>query len=513
MRALRISALFVPPLIAALVVVVTRQSEHIYFGVLAFAWVVMVGAIAMRFVEARDPCRPAANRPSAWEHADALTGTGRAMMWIGAGALCGAALTGWASLSVVGVLGLGTVCVATTWTVLAGGGDAWWRGATVSREIIPAIAHEGEPLHEVLRLAGVRVPVGMRLFATARTTGRSASSRYVVGSDASRADLKLASELGFVPRGEHHIEPVAMWLGDVLGIAYTPIVKRGGKTTFTVLPRPGTVDGVRQLLGRGGDDMQTKPTQQLPTEGTFRIREYSPGDDTRRIDWVRSLRADQLIVRLPDEVPLADPTVRLVLDNHFDTIEPLTCRAPDELLDALVRIWLGIAKQLAESGTRVTLVTGGGGYGGAESFLQRPQEKPYVVRGTNAALRFAARAAWQSATPLSALIRPGTKHVIVTARPRVLDGAADVAWVIAPELAWVGTEPWPPGISAIKLPFPTGSADNRLERRNAERRRILTMWQHRTQFSQQLAQIDWRAYAGHHFARPRDGRVALEVIR
>jgi uncharacterized protein (DUF58 family) len=502
MRALRISTLVVPPLLAAFVVVATKQSQHVYFGALAFAWVVMIGALMMRFVEARDPCRPRENRPGAWEHLDALTGTGRAMMWIGSGAIAGAALTGWASLSVVGVLGLGTVFVATTWTALASGGDGWWRGATVTRSIIPAIATEGEPLHEEVRFSGVRVPVGTRLFAYGRAMRHGAVSRYVVGSEASRADVKLESGLGAAVRGEHHAGAIAMWLGDVLGIAYTPVVRRGGKTTFTVLPRPGAVEGVRQLLGRGGDDMQTRPTQRLPTEGTFRIREYAPGDDTRRIDWVRSLRRDELIVRLPDEVPLADPAVRLVLDNELGLLEPLTCRAPDEMLDVVVRIWLGIAKQLSEAGTRVSLVTAADG---------KLVEKPYARR-SSAPLKLAARVAWQETTPLPALLRPGARHVIVTTRPRVLD-RDDVAWVIVPERAWASPEPWPPSPSAVKLPFPTGSADNRYLRRAAERKRVVLMWQHRSVFSQQLASIDWRAFAGHHFARPKDGRVALEVIR
>ena len=502
MRALRISSLFLPPLLAAVVVVVTKQSQHVYFGVLAFAWVVMIGALAMRFVEARDPCRPQANRASPWEYVDALSGTGRMMMWSGAGAIAAAALTGWASLSVIGVLGLGTVCVATTWVALAAGGDGWWRGANVRRSIIPAIANEGEPLHEEIKLSGVRIPVGMRLFATARSSRHGAISRYVVSADASRAEVVLESELGFAPRGEHHAEPVSLWLGDVLGIAYTPVVRRGGKTTFTVLPRPSAVDGVRQLLGRGGDDMQTRPTHHLPTEGTFRIREYAPGDDTRRIDWVRSLRADELIVRLPDEVPMADPAVRLVLDNYLEVAEPLTCRAPDELLDALVRIWLGIAKQLAETGTRVTLV----------SAADKRIEKAYVPRSNNAAQRFAARIAWQGALPVPALLAPNARHIVVTARPRQ-HTSDDVAWVIVPERIWASPEPWPPSVSGIKLPFPSGSADNRWSRRTAERRRVVTMWQHRSVFSQQLADIDWRAFAGHHFARPRDGKIALEVIR
>jgi hypothetical protein len=85
--------------------------------------------------------------------------------------------------------------------------------------------------------------------------------------------------------------------------------------------------------------MQTTPAVRMPTEGTFRIREYTPGDDTRRIHWVRSLQANQLVVRLPDEIPQAEPAVRLVLDNCLAGTESLSCIAQDELLDGLVRVW------------------------------------------------------------------------------------------------------------------------------------------------------------------------------
>ena len=80
---------------------------------------------------------------------------------------------------------------------------------------------------------------------------------------------------------------------------------------------------------------------QLPTEGCFPLREYATGDDARRIHWVRSLTARELVVRLPDELPPEQPTVRLVLDTQPRRARPMLPYAGDgQLLDALVRVWL-----------------------------------------------------------------------------------------------------------------------------------------------------------------------------
>src|SRR5262249_28035846 len=182
------------------------------------------------------------------------------------------------------------------------------------------------------------IPPGMRLFVSGRALRDGAMSRYVVEGTDANDELQLESELGPAQRGEHRTPPLVMWFADVLGLARTAAVHRG-EAGLPVLPKLQPVDGARELLGTGGDDAMSVPTYKRPTEGTFRIREYVPGDDARRIHWVRSLQQNQLVVRLPDEIPPADPAIRLVLDNELFGTEALTCRAPDELLDVLVRVW------------------------------------------------------------------------------------------------------------------------------------------------------------------------------
>src|SRR5262249_61910534 len=138
-------------------------------------------------------------------------------------------------------------------------------------------------------------------FSTGRAMRHGAITRYAVGSACSLADVRLASELGPAQRGEHCAPALALWLGDVLGLARSQPVEHG-ETRFSVLPRPAAIDGARAVLGAGGDDALALPTQRQPTDGSFRIRHYAPGDDTRRIHWVRSLQSNRLGVRRDGEL-------------------------------------------------------------------------------------------------------------------------------------------------------------------------------------------------------------------
>ena len=482
----RRSALVLPSLLAGWAVSSAHAGAHarpdagflhVAGPLLVMGWLLMIGLVALRAREAQ--------RGQRAQQLDVLTATGRSTMWTGALALALAQPTGWASLSVLGVLGLGATYAAVVWSVFACGARVW-REAKLAREILPATSTEGEPLREELRVTGLVVPAGMRWFATGRATPQGAVTRYAVGTEASRAELVLESDLGVASRGEFRAPPLAMWFGDVLGLTRTPLVHGGGEVAFTVLPKPMPVDGVKDLLGRGGDAMTAVPTVRMPTDGTFRIREYAPGDDTRRIHWVRSLQAGELVVRLPDEIPPAEPAVRVILDNHMWGTEWLSCRAHHQLMDAMVRVWLGIGKALADTGTRVTLVAAAD-LGTARGGVQRV-ERPFVARMQREAQKLAARIGWQAAVPIEALLVPAersaTKQVVVATRPP-RGGAPDgVAYVVLPEGAWTTPEAWPSAQQLAFLPYAIGSGDNRLERRRAERRRVAEAWQDRTAFSE-----------------------------
>jgi hypothetical protein len=514
-RELRIATLIVAPLLASISTLTASNQPilHAAAPVLVVLWMVMACAIALR--PDREHDATALDRRSTWAQLDVLTATGTSVMWAGTLALVAAGLTGWASLSVVGVLGLGTVYLAAIWTVIVAGGGRPWRRARIERAILPEVAVEGDPVREEVRLDGVAIPPGLQLFATGRAFRHGATTRYTLGSTASLAEVKLEADLGSAPRGEHDVAPLTLWLGDVLGLTRTPSVERGA-AHISVLPRPTIVTGVRALLGAGRDDASARPTQRQPTEGVFKIRSYLPGDDTRRIHWVRSLQMNQLVMRLPDEIPIAEPAVRLILDSDLWGTDSLSCRAPDELIDALVRVWLGIGKALVETGARVTLVTAAAHDGGTVLV-----ERPMLARAPREALRLGARVAWQTTVPLAALMAGangaaprGERQIVVSGRPRRIKDATALSWIVVPEVAWTSRELWLPRAATLsaRLPFPSGSADNRPGRRLRERRRLEVAWHDRTIFSQAMCWSDWSAFSGDYVARPSQGHVALAVI-
>lgn len=508
-RELRVATLMTAPAVAAIATLSVQNARilHLTAPVLGALWLVTAAALIVR--TARAPRGDAGDLRPAWHHLDVLTATGSSVMWSSALALVASAITGWASLGVLGVLGLGVVFVAALWTALAAGGDAPWRGAAITRTIVPEVSVEGDRLREQVAIAGVRIPAGMRLFATGRAMRHGVLTRYAIGSEGSRAELALHSELGPAMRGEHCAPAMALWLGDVLGLTRTPDTELG-EARFSVLPRPAAVDGARVLVGAGGDDARSEPTQRQPTDGTFRIREYVAGDDTRRIHWVRSLQARRLIVRLPDEIPQAEPAVRLILDNDLWGAGDLSCRAPDLLLDALVRVWLGVGRALTEAGTRVTLVAAADQTGAPQSI-----DWPLTQRSPRAALGLGGRIQWQTAVPLGELVTdtaPHVRQVVVSTRPRKLTASQPLSWITVPEIAWAAPELMPPAASLAKLPFPAGSAENRLGRRRRERHRREVMASDRTIFSQVMVCTEWSTFAGELVARPRNGRVALEVV-
>ncbi|HEY0195849.1 MAG TPA: DUF58 domain-containing protein, partial [Kofleriaceae bacterium] len=284
------------------------------------------------------------------------------------------------------------------------------------------------------------------------------------------------------------------------------------------------------LLGEGGDDALPRQVLHRPTEGTFRIRDYVPGDDARRIHWVRSQNADRLIMRLPDELPPEDPAVRLVLDTELGStgglgsVDELSCRAPAQLLDAMVHVWLGIARSLTASGTRVTLVAAARQAGPSAGPLAGPSagpsadpirrvERQIIATAPREALRLGARVAWQTELPLTQLLAAGgERQVVVSCRPRTLPGMAEPVWVVVPETAWTSPEAWTPAVGSAALLFPLGAEDNRGHRQRRERRRVERMKLDRAVFSQVVCWADWVAFPGNYVARPDEGRVSLTVI-
>jgi hypothetical protein len=256
----------------------------------------------------------------------------------------------------------------------------------------------------------------------------------------------------------------------------------------------------------------------------MRLREYQPGDDARRIHWLRSLTAGQIVVRLPDELPLERPSVRLVLDTFMPecwdpkliercgvaltapAVESLTCRAPADLMDALVAVWLGVGRALVDAGVRVTLVTAS-----IEADGVLPLQRVLLPRAESPARRMGSRLRWQETLRPEALLGEG-RTVVVSHRLPANAKESEARWIVVPASLWAPLDEGIARGSAGLFPHPMGSADNRWSRRRRERARIERAKTDHAIFSVLCSHSQERR-AGNFVARPQgDLDVTLEAL-
>src|SRR5271165_4353085 len=119
LQVFRIASLVLPSAIACEVASMSlrRSSLDEALGyTLVPLWLATVGGLVVRGVDAavRRRTRPAA--PSWFDAIDVLTASGSSMAWTGAGAVLLAVSLGWASLSLVGLLGLCALHLVALWT-------------------------------------------------------------------------------------------------------------------------------------------------------------------------------------------------------------------------------------------------------------------------------------------------------------------------------------------------------------------------------------------------------------
>jgi uncharacterized protein (DUF58 family) len=443
----------------------SRLTEAVTYA-LAPLWLLTAAAVAGRSVDAlwqrrRDP----KSEIGLLDRLDVLTASGSALAWGSAAAIAASVWVGWASLAIVGLMGSSLLHLAVLWAAWMVMGDDPWRRASLSRRLLPESAVEGATITEELRFTDPRIPAGFRLLACGRVGPRWPVSRYAVEDAASGGEILLESDLGPALRGEHDAEPLVVWLQDVLGLCRSPRV-RAGEAKLVVLPKPRRVSNADLLLGQGGSDLAPRLATRLPTEGSFRLREYQPGDDARRIHWVRSQAAQQIVVRLPDELPPDQPAVKLVLDTFLPAADIMDCLGPAELLDVLVNVWLGLAESLIAAGVRVTLVAAAD-VGGKVAPLRRRMSR----RATAAALRLGAHVRWQDELAVQRLIEPGGTIVVsYRLQPDPPEHPA-ARWIVVPRSLWPRADLTPLTPSPGVMPHPMGTADNRWSRRRDEQLR------------------------------------------
>ena len=462
-RVFRIATLIVPSWLAWYVAFSQPQSSalgHAVMFTLGPMWILLMATLIVRVTSAA-----VSMKGPVFAQIDVLTAAGSGMAWVSAASIAGAVWLGWASLAIVGLLGTGVFHGVLLYTLAVVRGSDPMRAASISRRFTPEIPTEGDDVIEEVRFENVRIPLGFRLFASARIGPRFPTSRYVLDASESGSEVVLESNLGAATRGEHEVEPLSVWLQDTFGLCRSLEV-RVESPKLVVLPKMRPMEKQEPLLARGIGPSDPKPTNRLPTEGLFRMREYQPGDDVRRIHWVRSLASRELIVRLPDESPPDRPCVRLVLDTFFPEALDATCDAPAEVLDSLISVWLATARSLAETGVRVTLVAPV-----TEGDDIRIVKQDFSLRAQSPAIRLGAKVAWQNRMMVDEMLDNTPTYVvsrgILFQRPP--DPSFKVKFIFVMPIV---TEPPWPYLAGARLPFPMGTPANRFTHRREVTERI-----------------------------------------
>lgn len=443
-----------------------------------------------------------ARRVDVWfRHARVATTRGWVLLLGGSAMTVFALYWKWASLGIVAILSLLLFYLIVGWTLFVSTFLARTfevglgrEGRGITRAVVPAVCTAGEPAEEVFRFVRVPVPWGYRLVVEDPNPPRlRTETRFAVGTSAASGEVECRGRLRATPRGTYHLGPARIGYQDLLGVTHVSVASVA-TAALKVLPRMMpvvVVDPPRTNLSQ--PDVVTKP-HRYATEDHFRFREYLAGDDTRRIHWRLSMRAGQLQVKLPESKEIDTQQILLLLDGWLPAGRLLDAAdGGEEILDALVLAWLGIARELVERGNRVTLVAA----------VTHPTDPDEVVLETLAARPgtvtrwqdLGARVRWQSRHDLGAMLESvgdGVHGVVVTARftapPPPPAASKSMTWLCLDPAAALG-RPDPHWIAQIVgehplaflgwlalLPHPVGSEDNHLWNRLVAARRLRARW-------------------------------------
>lgn len=198
-----------------------------------------------------------------------------------------------------------------------------------------------------------RLPDACRLsVAAGLPTAARADEPLVVSLEPGDERATAATDVTWPVPGHHQFDPVHI---DVDDGWFRGTLTVGDRPTVTVEPkRPREIHvgagGQRFTLGTGSHETSTRGPGIEPAE----IREYTAGDDARRIDWKATARFDRLHVR--DSPAEADRRTAIVVDAR----DSLTVGPRDATpLAHLVDVALAVAASARRAGDPIGLVTVG----------------------------------------------------------------------------------------------------------------------------------------------------------
>ena len=269
----------------------------------------------------------------------------------------------WASLGVVAVASLtlfymvtGTAVFLSAFMVRTFEAGMGRRRAGIRREYHPSVGRTGQAIEERFLLERVPILPGFYLLIQDDLPERLMTEiRHVVPPRAASKQLTLSSWIRRTPRGQYHTGPARVWYVDMVGMTRVNVASLA-TGTLKIMPTVRSVEIIEPPRTNIVEpDILTKPNK-FPTEDFFRFREYLPGDDTRRLHWKISMRVGQLQVRIPESREISANRVMLALDTWVPPDWLKHTAIIDDLLDALVDVWISTAHRLKEQGEHVTLI-------------------------------------------------------------------------------------------------------------------------------------------------------------
>jgi uncharacterized protein (DUF58 family) len=310
-------------------------------------------------------------------------------------------------LFVVGTASIGLVLACAVWV-----GITRLR-VSVTRTVRPVRVHAHNPARVDLGIMnmGRRTPVLRMTDPVKGTRGADISVGPLERDEQAFASYALPTQR----RGTVDVGPMKITVGDPFGLARVRVIGTGA-TTLTVYPRLDLIKPVPHTSGRdprGG----VHDAQSLGKIGEefYALRQYSVGDDLRRVHWPSTARRGELMVR-QDELP-RQSRITVLLDTrataHSGPSFELAVSAAASVIAACAR-----------RGDRVRLVTthgGDSGYASGHAHVDSIFEHLALVATSNKGTFQAALSTLFGSQSTGALI-------VVMGRPRLKD-AENVARV------------------------------------------------------------------------------------
>jgi uncharacterized protein (DUF58 family) len=269
-----------------------------------------------------------------------LTGRGQALLWIGAALIFLAIVTGSRDALRPALL----ILTMTLFSLISVRRQNVT--FTIDREISePRITVDGQ-VHAHLRLrADGRMLTGALLVEDHHPAGLSGKSRFIVQARDAKAEAQLHYSLTARKRGVHALGPVGISVVDPFGLARHPLIDTS-RDEVVVAPRicqiQTRVSGSEWLHGSLGVAGGT----QYAGEDDVTIREYQPGDDSRRVHWRTSARLGHLTVRR-EEQPR----------QHMAEIVIGGAATESQEFETMMECAASLAVHLAKKGYTITLAT------------------------------------------------------------------------------------------------------------------------------------------------------------